>query len=107
MSNELEFPLRVYKLTLAAGETRLFPHGRAVAFHLPVQGLNRAVPADSLRVGFGDDGELFPASEGLFISSPGSGRGWTVTRFFNESGSSITLEFMLSADPALLILHGA
>ena len=107
MSNEMEFPLRVYKLTLAAGETRAFQHGRVVAFHLPVQGLNRAVPADSLRVGFGDDGELFPVSEGIFISAPGSGKGWNVTRFFNESAAPVTFEFILSTDPALLILHGA
>ncbi len=107
MSNDLSHPIRVYSITLAAGERRPVAHGRAVAFHLPIQRAPKDVPADSLLVSFGEHADELPVTEGVFISAPGDGEGWKVTTFRNSSAGAITFDYVLSNDPALLILKGA
>ena len=103
MSNELKHPLRVTSMTLPAGERRPVSHGAASVLHIPVQGAGKAVPADALRIGLGDHGQEFPVTEGFFLSTIDE---WNVTVFRNESGASITFDYVLSSDPSLLILMG-
>jgi len=102
-SFNLDPPLRVYRITLAAGERRPVTHGQAAAFHLPIQG--SVIAANQLRVGFGTHNDDMPVSEGIFISAPGD-EGWNETVFRNLGGAPLTFEYVLAFDPRVLIIHG-
>lgn len=102
---DMETPLRVYGITLAANERRPVHHGRAASIFIPIQGAGRDVPADALRIGFGTDSDLIPVTEGIFISAPGV-EGWNVTVFLNTTASPISFEYVLGFDPSVLIIRG-